>query len=642
MEQQARRDLVWAAGLFAGALVLRAVHLLTILDSPFFSILYIDPLYYDEWALTIGSGELLRSEPFFLDPLYPYFVGAIYAVFGHSYVAVAAIQGLLGALVPALVLLAARPSFGATAARVAGIMAVLYLPSVYFGGLLMKPGLSLFLIALALWLVSRALAGTGIRPWLYAGIVFGLASLTRGNLVLLLPFLSIWVLARAADGEQPADSLGRRVRDRHRWAQASALLAGAALVLALPATHNYVVVGELILSTANAGANFYIGNNPANKTGEYQQLPFVKPNPKYEQEDFRREAERRSGRSGMSDRAISRFWFAESWEWIRSEKTAWLGLMWRKLHSFWGAYEIPDSLDYYFYRTTAPVLQLPLPGFGLLAPLGLTGAFLALGRRGWPRLLLWFTGLYSLSIVFFFVFSRFRMVIVPALFAFAGFAVVELLRRWKTARAASSYTPAITATALLVVCMVFVNLPVRAMSGAWGYRIAAAIGIPTKLESSVQGRHNLGLAYARLAKDSDDSERLLRLAEEQLREALRLNPPYATVHVELGKVLARQERNREAIEIYRQAAEIEPSAFQIHHALGLLHRRLGEWSEAEVAFQRALTIAPRHTDSATKLGEVLLRQGRPEAAAAAFRHALRVDPGNVTAQAGLRAATESR
>jgi 4-amino-4-deoxy-L-arabinose transferase-like glycosyltransferase/predicted negative regulator of RcsB-dependent stress response len=642
MEHEARRELLWAVGLFAGALLLRGVHLLTILDSPFFSILYIDPAYYDEWALTIASGELLRSEPFFLDPLYPYFLGAIYAVFGHSYVAVAAVQGFLGALVAPLVMLAARPWFGTTVARLAGVMALLYLPSVYFGGLLMKPGLSLFLITLTLWLMSRALAGAGVRSWLLAGVVFGLAGLTRGNLLLLLPLLSIWVLARAADGEQPVDSFGSRVRDRRRWSQALALSAGAALVLALPATHNYVVGGELILSTANAGANFYIGNNPANESGEYQQLPFVKPNPKYEQEDFRREAQRRSGRSGMSNRAISRFWFAESWEWIRSEKIAWLGLMWHKLHSFWGAYEIPDSLDYYLYRTGAPVLRLPLPGFGLLAPLGLTGALLALGRRGWPRLLLWFTVLYSLSIVFFFVFSRFRMVIVPVLFVFAGFAVVELLRRWKRGRAAGGYAPAIAASALLVVCTVFVNLPVRAMGDGWGYRIASAIGIPTKLESSAQGRHNLGLAYARLAKDSADSERLLGLAEEQLREALRLDPPYATVHVELGKVLARQERNREAIEIYRQAAQIEPNAFHIHHALGLLHRRLGEWSEAEAAFRRALAMEPRHTASAVKLGEALLRLGRREGAAEAFRHALRVEPGNVTAEAGLRAATESR
>ena len=66
----------------------------------------------------------------------------------------------------------------------------------------------------------------------------------------------------------------------------------------------------------------------------------------------------------------------------------------RKVRSFWGAYEIPDSLDYYLYRKTAPLLRLPLPGFGLLAPLGLLGALLSLGRRGWPQLLILFTAAY--------------------------------------------------------------------------------------------------------------------------------------------------------------------------------------------------------------------------------------------------------
>ncbi len=40
----------WAAGLFVVALALRLLHLVTIRDSPFFSILYIDPLFFDEWG----------------------------------------------------------------------------------------------------------------------------------------------------------------------------------------------------------------------------------------------------------------------------------------------------------------------------------------------------------------------------------------------------------------------------------------------------------------------------------------------------------------------------------------------------------------------------------------------------------------
>ena len=48
---------------------------------------------------------------------------------------------------------------------------------------------------------------------------------------------------------------------------------------------------ELVLTTAQAGQNFYIGHNPdANST--YIKLPFVHPDPLHEQEDFKKEAER--------------------------------------------------------------------------------------------------------------------------------------------------------------------------------------------------------------------------------------------------------------------------------------------------------------------------------------------------------------
>ena len=57
--------------MFIVALAPRLIHLLTIRDSPFFSILYIDPGWYDEWGQRIASGQLIGDGPFFLDPLYP-------------------------------------------------------------------------------------------------------------------------------------------------------------------------------------------------------------------------------------------------------------------------------------------------------------------------------------------------------------------------------------------------------------------------------------------------------------------------------------------------------------------------------------------------------------------------------------------
>ena len=600
-----RSDLVGAAALFVVALVPRLIHLFTVRGSPFFSILYIDPGWYDEWGQRIASGQLIGDGPFFLDPLYPYFLGAIFASFGHHYEAVVAVQSLLGALVAPLVLLAARRWFDGRVALLAGAIAAIYLPAIYFGGLIMKPGLSLFLATLTLWLLSTALARGRTATWLVAGIALGLTCLTRGNLILVVPLLAAWILVRADD--EGLEGLRRRATSRSRWIASGAFAAGTALVLAVPAAHNLAVSGEFILSTANAGANFFIGNNPSNASGEYQQLPFIAANPKHEQRDFASEATRRAGRP-LTDRETSAFWFGESRRCIREHPVDWLLLMGRKARSFWGAYEIPDSLDYYLYRETAPVLRLPIPGFGLLAPMGLLGAVLLLRRRGWPRLLIVFAAAYSITVIVFFVFSRFRMVIAPALYVFAAYAAVELWERWRAAaRREGAVAAAAWPTALLLLLLVFVNVPVRARTDGWSYRLATALRLPARGETSALGVFNLGVAYAGLAKTEGDSSRLLELAEERMRRALELQgpPEHARVHVELGKVLARQNRNREAIDLYETGATIEPNDYRIHHALGLLYRREGELDRAASAFAHALSLEPRHAASATRLGEIL-------------------------------------
>ena len=147
--RKACQDPVWAVGLFAGALLLRLIHLATIRESPFFVHLMLDPRMYDEWGQRIASGQLFSDRPFFLDPLYPYFLGAVFAVFGHRFEAVVGVQGLLGAAVAPLVYLSARRWFDPTTAKTAGVVAAIYVPSIYFGGLIMKPGFALTLVALA-------------------------------------------------------------------------------------------------------------------------------------------------------------------------------------------------------------------------------------------------------------------------------------------------------------------------------------------------------------------------------------------------------------------------------------------------------------------------------------------------------------
>jgi 4-amino-4-deoxy-L-arabinose transferase-like glycosyltransferase len=623
------RQRVWALGLFAGALVWRLTHLVTARNAPFFDNLYIDPKMYDAWAARIAGGELLSEAPFFLDPLYPYFVGGIYALFGRSPFAVAGVQSALDALIPPLVLLAAWPWFRRPVPQIAGVVAIFYPVSVYYGLLLLKPALATLLVATALWCFSRALSSKVWAWWGLAGVATGLSVLTRGSLLLVVPVIVGWALLDPAVG----DRLATRLR-------CAALCGGGVLlVLLLPTAHNRITGGEWILTTTNWGQIFYIGNNEANPSGRFLELPYVRSDPTYEQVDFKGEAERRNERT-MRHGEVSRYWFGEGLAWAAAHPGDWAKLMWSKLRIYWGAYETPASHDFYFYRRHAPLLRLPLPAFGLLGPLALLGAVLAWPRGGWPRLLVLYTAATTLAVVIFFVLTRFRMVLMPALFPLAALGAVELVARTRAALRGERRTATAGWAALFLVFVAFVNLPVRATADTWRYRVAAALRLPVRLETTAGAHFNLGVTYAARASESKQAAALLELAESELREAVR-EEPLARHWVELGKVLARQQRNDDAITAYRAAAELEPADYRIHHALGLLHRRAGRADEAAAAFREALRRAPRHAASAVQLGELMLQQQRDTEAAELFRYALRLRPGDARARAGL-AAAESR
>jgi 4-amino-4-deoxy-L-arabinose transferase-like glycosyltransferase len=102
-EQTRTRVLLLLAVLVLG-LGLRVANLADTSDSPLFTRPIVDGSAYDQWALAImGRAETPRAqasvnEPFYQDPLYPYFLAIIYPAFGHSYWAVYIIQLALAML----------------------------------------------------------------------------------------------------------------------------------------------------------------------------------------------------------------------------------------------------------------------------------------------------------------------------------------------------------------------------------------------------------------------------------------------------------------------------------------------------------------------------------------------------------------
>ena len=78
----ASRTSFWTVLLLAACL--RIWHILSLRRLPLFEQLIIDSEMYDQWARSIAAGNWLGGEnAFYMDPLYPYLLGALYWVFGH-------------------------------------------------------------------------------------------------------------------------------------------------------------------------------------------------------------------------------------------------------------------------------------------------------------------------------------------------------------------------------------------------------------------------------------------------------------------------------------------------------------------------------------------------------------------------------
>ena len=144
-----------ACAIFAIALGVRLIHVWQIRKAPFFSVLMGDSRAYDEWAQQIARGDWLGHEVFYQAPLYPYFLGTLYAMAGRSLLMVRICQAIIGSLACVLLGLAGRRFFSRPIGLIAGLLLALYAPAIFFDSLLQKSVLDVFFICLALWIVSE-------------------------------------------------------------------------------------------------------------------------------------------------------------------------------------------------------------------------------------------------------------------------------------------------------------------------------------------------------------------------------------------------------------------------------------------------------------------------------------------------------
>jgi 4-amino-4-deoxy-L-arabinose transferase-like glycosyltransferase len=150
--------------------------------------LYGDALEYDTIAVNVAGGHGFAMTPDVPTPVrapgYPFFLAAVYRVFGHSPYAAVLAQALLGTVNCLLAFLIAGTLAGGGAALTAALLYAVYPVGVAYCGLLLSETLftTLFLCSLLLFLRSRR--GERALPLAAAAFLLGLATLVRPTTML--------------------------------------------------------------------------------------------------------------------------------------------------------------------------------------------------------------------------------------------------------------------------------------------------------------------------------------------------------------------------------------------------------------------------------------------------------------------------
>jgi len=627
-----------ALAIFIVALVIRLIHIWQIRRAPFFSVLLGDSRAYDAWARQLAQGDWLGREVFYQAPLYPYMLGAVYALAGRDLFVVRLGQAAIGSLACVLLAFAGRKLFSPRVGVIAGLTLALYAPAIFFDGLIQKSVLDVFFVCLALWLLGRLIdvngaplsaRGEGVW-WLCFGLTLGGLSLTRENSFAFIIVILAWALVRPTTREP-------------RVARAGLVVVGLAFVLAPVAVRNLVVGGGFHITTSQFGPNFFIGNN-ASADGTYAALRPGRGVADHEREDATELAESAMGRS-LTAAEVSSYWTRQAVDFIASHPAAWLRLLGRKVVLLWNATEMIDTESQAAHAEWSTPLRLAgfVGHFGVLVPFAVWGVIVSWPNRLRLGVLYALMASYAASVVMFYVFARYRFPLVPFLILFASAGAVGFVPFVR----AASRPQIVGALASCIAVAVFTNWPTvstEQMQAVTEINLGAALQADGRLAEATDryrraiafrpdfavAHDNLGVALA--------AQQNMGEAANEFRLAVRLDPESPRAHRHLGTALASVGARQEALDHLNRSVELAADDGQTHYELASVLFEAGDLAGAVDHLRTTIRLMPRFAGAYNELGIALASQGKLDDAIAQFRTALDLQPDFVDAQRNLSTA----
>jgi 4-amino-4-deoxy-L-arabinose transferase-like glycosyltransferase len=394
---------------------------------------------YDVHARSIAEGDGFSKQiaygrpTAFRPPGYPYFLGAVYRVFGveraadpRRYRVARIAQAFVGAAIVALVGVLAAQLWGPIVALVALALTAVYVPLITVGGAIMsEPLFDLFMLAALVAALAYRRSPHRYRWALLAGVLGGLATLTRANaMILLVPLaFAVWD--------------GRPWRSRAAIGPPLVLLVAAALTIAPWTVRNAVELHAFVPVSTQFGSALAGTYNDAARADTQNPAAWqgIKHVPEYGNL-FRRIRQ-------IPEAKLDHELRVSSERYIRAHPFYVAKVGW------WNTRRMLDLAGQRRSRATAATITIAhkwadrgVICFWIVSALALAGALAGVARRT-PWHVWAFPVLMFLSVVFLVVETpRYRTPIDPFLVLLAAAALVAAARRVPTALARRSTSPA--------------------------------------------------------------------------------------------------------------------------------------------------------------------------------------------------------
>lgn len=584
-----KRDILAIFIILILALTVRAIYFKDYTNTDAYPILpYSDSYSYFLWAKDIASGDILGSSAFMKWPLYAYFLGFLFKVFGSNVTLVYALQFMLGAVNCVLVYFIAKTIFDRRVAFLAALFCVWYAVFIFYDSLLIYNSLSLFLNSLLFLFILHIQNHPTKQRLFWAGIFLGISAITQASILFFGVLAIAWILRQ------------NRLSFKKLVYNFSYFVLGLSIIIGSVILRNYLVERDFVLIAGNTGFNFYSGNNPGADGIFYSPLN-IALNQDGMFRDAKLVAEATAGRR-LTASKVSAFWFNKAMAFVKSEPLSYLKLLLRKLKLLFSTREFFHEVEYYSIIDKISIFKIMFADLKFILPFAFLGMILNLRNFKKAALLYFILITLSLSIILFFVTTRYRLSMVPFLIIFASYGIFGL---WEALRQRRYFKLGWLCIALL---LIFVLNNYRAsqenkpgnsegISSDFRYHLRKAIYYnneksdydnaikEVKIALDMQpDNHYCLLTYGTIYFNMQD----FKMAEEKFKEAIRVFPLCVDAYYNLGFLYNIQRRFHEAKNALVEAVSLDPENAEAHFELGKAYKAIGENKEAENEFNAAL------------------------------------------------------